>query len=557
VTVAPPPACAKGNAGRAASRAVDIGGLIPYPSGVDSWSLAIDAVERCLRAGIREFVICGGARNAALIEALARAEAAGHARLWRHFEERGAGFFALGRTLATGLPCAVATTSGTAAAELLPAMIEARYQSRPLVALTADRPATHRGRGTPQAIDQLHLFGGCAFDGGLDAWDGLGPLHWNLGFEETFETGNEFFQDLRPGVFDAGWGAPDVAALARWLRGGPAEGIAVMLGGLEPSEREEVFHFCRELGAPVAAEATSGLREALQGLVLHDADRVLRAHAPRKILRLGDVPSGRFWRDLETMTGTEVWSVCRNGLPGLAREAKVTRGPADRVIRALGAIDPAGDALDLLESNATRADRITELLERHPDSEASMVRMLSNYASLGSGVFLGNSLPIREWNLFAQSRRPVMNVRANRGANGIDGQLATWLGWSADSAASWAVVGDLTALYDIASPLMLHQIVAEGRVLVVIHNRGGRIFDRLPRLRGMSPRAIECLTQPHDADLSVLARFWGMDHLRVATADEFDRFDPAAAGAVLLELAPDADQTAAFWSDWDRMDDGA
>ncbi len=458
--------------------------------------------------------------------------------------------------MATGRPCAVVTTSGTAAAELLPAMIEARYQSRPLVALTADRPASHRGRGTPQAIDQIQLFGPSVFVGEPDAWDGLGPMHRNLEFDESFDPGKDDFNPMRVGAFEPAWPAPDVAGLARWLRESHAGGIVVMLGGLDPSEREDVFHFCREFAAPVAADATSGLREALHGLVLNDADRLLRAHPPRKILRLGEVPSGRFWRDLETIPQTAVWSVCRNGLPGLAREAMVTHGEVDRVIRALGAIDPAEDALDLLASNATRADRIAELLERYPDSEPSMMRVLSQYASLGSGVFLGNSLPIREWNLFAQSRRPVTNVRANRGANGIDGQLATWLGWSADDAASWAVVGDLTTLYDMASPLLMRQIVAEGRVLAVIHNHGGRIFERLPQLTGMSPRAIECLTQPHDTDFSVLARFWGMDHVRVSTADGFDAIDPAATSPAMLELAPDAAQTAAFWRDWDRMEVG-
>jgi 2-succinyl-5-enolpyruvyl-6-hydroxy-3-cyclohexene-1-carboxylate synthase len=84
------------------------------------------------------------------------------------------------------------------------------------------------------------------------------------------------------------------------------------------------------------AEATSGLREALHGLTIHDADRVLKARPPGKILRLGEVPSGRFWRDLEKMPEVAVWSVCRNGLPGLARDCSVTRGPLERVIPALG-----------------------------------------------------------------------------------------------------------------------------------------------------------------------------------------------------------------------------
>jgi 2-succinyl-5-enolpyruvyl-6-hydroxy-3-cyclohexene-1-carboxylate synthase len=519
---------------------------------VNAWETAIDVVNRCLRAGVREFVICAGARNAALVEALARAEAAGCARVWRHFEERAAGFFALGRTMETGLPCAVVTTSGTAAAELLPPVIEAFYQNRPLVALTADRPAAFRGSGAPQAIEQTGIFGIYAFPGDLSEWDGKGPVHFNAEFDEAFEPGNEGFSPETIGTFTPAKDRLDVAALARWLREDLYRGVAVLIGGLEPDEREEVFHFCRDFGAPVVAEATSGLREALHGLAIHDADRVLKARPPGKILRLGEVPSGRFWRDLENLPAVSVWSICRNGLPGLARESQVTRGPVDRVLRALGDVEAADDALDLLAGSSARAARIEEMLECYPASEPALIRALSHFACIGGGVFLGNSLPIREWNLFAQWARPVPSVRANRGANGIDGQISTWLGWSADVSETWALVGDLTALYDLAAPFVMEQIVSEGRTLAVINNLGGGIFERLPRLKSMSPRAAGCLTNRHHADLSGFAALWAMSHLQVRTADDLDAFSPGGK-AVLLEILPDAEQTARFWADWDRM----
>ncbi|MDP3849734.1 MAG: thiamine pyrophosphate-binding protein [Luteolibacter sp.] len=518
---------------------------------MNAWDPAIDWVKSCLRAGVSEFVVCGGARNAALVEALARAETAGRARLWRHFEERSAGFFALGRTMETGLPCAVVTTSGTAAAELLPAVIEAFYQARPLVALTADRPAAFRGTGAPQTIDQAGIFGVHAFHGGLDEWDGKGPIHLNVELEEDFTPGDVDFPEECIGTFTAAKDRLDVAVLARWLREDHYQGIAVLIGGLEPDEREEVFHFCRDFGAPVVAEATSGLREALQGLAIHDADRVLKARPPGKILRLGEVPSGRFWRDLEDLPEVSVWSICRKGLPGLARESQVTRGPLQRVIKALGEVEAADDALDLLAGASARAARIEEMLECYPDSEPALMRALSHFACIGGGVFLGNSLPIREWNLFAQWTRPVPSVRANRGANGIDGQISTWLGWTADVSDTWAVIGDLTALYDLGAPFMLGQINGEGRTLAVIQNGGGGIFQRLPRLKSMSPRAAECMINPHHADLSGFASLWGMTHLRVRTTDDFDAYEPGGK-PVLLEIIPDPEQSARFWADWDR-----
>ncbi len=519
---------------------------------MNAWYPAVEVVKSCLKAGVGEFVVCAGARNAALLEALARAEAAGLVRVWRHFDERGAGFFALGRTMETARPCAVITTSGTAVAELLPAIIEAHYQARPLVAITADRPAAFRGSGAPQAIEQPGIFGGYAWHGTFADWDGKEPLHLNAEFEEAFDAGDENFSGESLGDFLPAKEKLDVAALARWLREEHFKGLVVVVGGLEPDEREEVFHFCQDLGVPLVAEASSGLREALQSLAIHDADRVLKSRPPGKILRLGEVPSGRFWRDLENLPQVSVWSVCRNGLPGLARESKVLRGPLERVLAALGQAEFADDALDYLAGAASRAVKIDELLEIYPDSEPALVRTLSLYAAIGSGVFLGNSLPIREWNQFAQWLRPVPSVRANRGANGIDGQVSTWLGWSADVSESWAVVGDLTALYDLAAPFVLGQINCQGRVLAVINNGGGKIFERLPRLQSMSPRAIEWLTNPQSADLSGLATLWAMDHLRIRTADDFDRFE-AGDKTLLLEVIPDAAQTTAFWAAWERM----
>lgn len=519
---------------------------------MNSWQPAVDVVKSCLKAGVGEYVVCAGARNAALLEALARAESAGLVRVWRHFEERSAGFFALGRTMETGKPCAVITTSGTAVAELLPAIIEAHYQGRPLVAITADRPAAFRGTGAPQSIEQPGIFGNHAWQGTFADWDGKQPLHLNVEFEEAFEAGEENFSREKLGDFTPAKDRLDVAALARWLREEHYKGIVVMVGGLEPDEREDVFHFCSDLGVPVIAEATSGLREALEGLAIHDADRVLKSRPPGKILRLGEVPSGRFWRDLENLPQVSVWSVCRNGLSGLARASQVLRGPLDRVLPALGEIAFADDALDYLPGASSRANRIAELLEIYPDSEPALLRTLSHYASVGGGLFLGNSMPIREWNLFAQWTRPVPSVRANRGANGIDGQVSTWLGWSADVSETWAVVGDLTALYDLAAPFVLEQIDCKGRVLAVINNGGGKIFERLPRLQSMSPRAAEWMTNPQTADLSGFATLWNMDHVRIRTVDDFDHFT-ASEKTLLLEIVPDAAQTTAFWAAWDRM----
>ena len=511
---------------------------------MNTWQQAVDKLKQAVRAGIGEFVVCGGARNAVLLEALARLQAAGTIQVWSHFEERSAGFFALGRTMATGRPCGVVVTSGTAVAELLPAVVEAYYQARPLVLVTADRPPHFRGSGAPQAIEQVGIFAGYA-EHDMATWQGKGPLHVNIELGEDFPAGSESFGHVELGEFTVDFGRPNVAELAKWLREPTLRGLVVMIGDLEQEEQEEVFHFCESLAAPVVAEASSGLREALQHLVIVDADRVLKENPPAKVLRLGGVPSGRFWRDLEDLRNVSVWSVCRNGLCGLGRDAGVLQGSLSRVLPALGEPEEMGDIGGWLEGVEGRGQRIEEALEAFPDSEPGWMRMLSVYAALGSSVYLGNSLPIREWNLYAQWERPVRKIRVNRGANGIDGQISTWLGASAEEADAWGIFGDLTLLYDLAGLKMLGQIQGQGRVLVVINNGGGRIFDKVARLQGMSQAAKVWMSAETPVDFAALAKVFGMDYKRVSRTDDFDG---AGEGSkpLLLEVVPSEEQESHF-----------
>ena len=527
-------------------------GRCVYKVLMDAFIVASEVIAAALRVGVRDFVICAGARNAALVEVLAQAEQAGLVTLWRHFEERSAGFFALGRTISQRQPCAVVTTSGTAAAELLPSMIEAFYQQRPLLAITADRPARFRGTGAPQAIEQVGLFGVYAGAGNVADWPGIGPWHCNVELEEEFS----------PGVFPVPTIVPDsepesrsrltVGPLARWLREDTELGVVVLLGGLEPEEQEEVWHFLNDLQVPVLADATSGLREALGKLGLPDGDRLLRENPPAKVLRIGDIPTGRFWRDLERLPDTQVWSISRCGFTGLARESQCLKGSAQQIIKSMGSVERIGDPLGFFLKTSRRAAQIEDLLESFPESEAAWVRTISAYASFATSIFLGNSLPVREWNLFAQHQRPVPLVRANRGANGIDGQLSTWLGATAREENAWAMVGDLTALYDLAAPFLLGPCETKGRVLVVINNGGGRIFERLPRLADMQSTARELMVNPHAIELAGWAAMWGMNHCRVSQPDDLDNFT-AGETMTLLEIIPDRQQTVEFWERWDRL----
>ncbi len=529
---------------------------LPPRLGLMSGTGAAQALEACLKCGVREFVVCAGARNAPLVLAIARA---GGLRVWNHFEERGAGFFALGRVRATGQPVAVVTTSGTAVAELLPAVIEAHYQGRPLLVVSADRPPDYRGSGAPQAIEQVGIFGGYVegwddLSGGeeelglIGKWSRLRPWHVNVCLAEAEEI-PELKLPMEPVERPRGPRA-GVLELIDFLEGERFRGVVVLLGGLEQKEREGSLHFLRDLGVPVIADATSGLREVLGKLALTDGDRVCRSQHPGKVLRLGEVPIGRFWRDLEDLPQVEVLSVTRTGFSGLARTSTVIRGLVHEVVKGMGAPPAIGDVLDLERGSAKRRGLLEELLDRYPDSEPALVRELSTFATMGKSVFLGNSLPVREWNLCAQGALPIAEVQASRGANGIDGQLSTWMGASAGQAGAWGVFGDLTVLSDLAAPAFLEQAGGEGRVLAVINNAGGRIFDRLPRLRGLSAREQDLMANAHGQNFGDWAAMWGMNHLVVSDRDGFE-VEPGSVPLV-VEIRPDEKQTAEFWNTWEE-----
>ena len=505
--------------------------------------------------GVREFVICAGARNSALLVMLA---AVPGLRLWHHFEERSAAFFALGRILDHERPVAVVTTSGTAVAELLPAVIEAHYQGLPLIALTADRPVTYRGTGAPQAIEQAGIFGSypkLALDvTGLEnaapdlvklaSWDFLGPLHLNLCLEEPRAASLPLLREAGAALRCAATMEDDPQHQHEFILIDPGAfpDPLVLIGDLLPCETAAVERFVIDLQAPVYAEAASGLREGafLQHLLLSGGDQTLKNQPHRSVIRLGGVPSCRFWRDLENRPEIPVCSYTRSGHSGLARASLVR--PLDCLEN-----EPATIGNCLQGRFGTPFDeRLAGCLAAYPASEPALVHQLSQVIPAESVVFTGNSLAIRQWNLCAQPKGGC-HARALRGANGIDGNLSAFLGLAADAEEAWCLVGDLTALYDLAAPWMLAQLKTPRLRIIVIQNAGGKIFSRLPALQGLTGFERQLMENPHTISLEGWAQQWGLAH-RTA----FHRF-PDLTGLpdrTVIELHPDSAATEAFWQAW-------
>ncbi len=519
---------------------------LPFPAAV---------IQAVLNAGVGEFVICAGARNSALVVVLAAL--GDKVRLWQHFDERAAGFFAIGRIRATGKPVAVVTTSGTAVAELLPAVIEAHYQGLPLVALTADRPKCYRGSGAPQAIEQAGLFGNYVvecFDADslvpdFSNWSWDAPIHLNVCLEELAVGSptamREAAGDLNPMTRDS----PRKIFPEDFIYDAlPASAHkAVIVGELLPSEIEGAALLVAGFAAPIFAEAASGLRDLpeLSSLMLRCGEGSLRHLPVTQLLRVGGVPSSRYWRDLEDRMNTVVMHCSRSGFPGLARAQDVVEFWTGQ-----GNFDLEEDFIPLgnfLARDAALYARLGVILTQFPNSEPALFRRLSQVIPQGATVFTGNSLAVREWNLCAEYGRGH-RVHVLRGANGIDGNLSAFLGIAADKEEAWCVTGDLTALYDLSAPWMLPQLSAGRRRFVVIQNGGGKIFSRLPSLRGLNDRERTLMENPHNISLRGWAEMWSMDHV-TGGGEILDELSALADHAV-IELHPDSEQTEAFWQAW-------
>ncbi|MDB4673524.1 thiamine pyrophosphate-binding protein [Verrucomicrobiales bacterium] len=451
-------------------------------------------VEEIRRAGVTECCVAAGARNAEMLIALAESDIC----TYRFVDERSAGFFAIGRILAAGKPVAVVTTSGTAVAELLPAVVEAHYQGLPLGVISADRPARFSGSGAPQVIDQPGIFGDYVkAEGDVSCAASVAdfstvipqdaPWHLNVRFEEP---------GMEAGATGGHYGTRDGRSSHAVGDFGASGDLVALIGDLPQAKREETAEFVTALGCPVWAEAASGLRERCT--TLRGGERALKDGGFTRVLRLGGVPSCRFWRDLEDRPEIAVISVSRTGYSGLARWSVV--------------VSSIGELPELGEFRLSEPQTVFPKAQ-HP--EAEFIHWLSTLPAEGSAIFLGNSLPIREWNAYASWKDRNLRPFANRGANGIDGLLSTFLGISASEPESWAIVGDLSTLYDLGAPWVAPQLDAAKRRIVVINNGGGQIFNTLPALDDAPAEVREMMINPHANQFEAFAKMWGWGYLRV------------------------------------------
>ncbi len=490
--------------------------------------LSIHVIEELLKAGVEEFILCPGARNAPLVNLIAQSDL-------KHtygYEERSGAFYALGVARRTGQPVAIITTSGTAAGELLPATMEAYYTSVPLVLVTADRPRSYRGSNAPQTAEQVGIFSVYAETIDLEYeekfslanWSKRVPLHLNVCFEDPSREEEPYNFTAKP-TYESHLPIGDAKKLDHFFE--QVKKPLIIVNKLDEKDRPAVIDFLEQLKAPVYFEGVSGI--CIKDIqVIHPT---LDRHDG--VLRIGGVPTHRIWRDLEDRNDIPVLSITDFPFSGLSY--------GDYIHTSIGEFlskysIPENDwemSLEYRNEQQSIRESLQQIIEEEPTAEQSLIHALSKAFPENSLVYLGNSLPIRNWDLTANGSH---EVQASRGMNGIDGQISCFFGLCKENEENFAIVGDLTALYDFAAGWFAPDTPY---TLFIINNRGGRIFSR--RFKST------IFQHPHDLDFEHFAKFWNMPYQLWTQVPENPTFDG------LIEVSPDALATARFWKKWDSV----
>jgi 2-succinyl-5-enolpyruvyl-6-hydroxy-3-cyclohexene-1-carboxylate synthase len=536
----------------------------------DSHLLLRALVDELARCGMQHACTSPGSRNTPIVLTLARQQ---RLQTWSHVDERCSGFFALGAARASGKPVAITCTSGTAAANLMPAVIEAHEAGVPLILLTADRPPELRDIGAGQTIDQLKLYGAAVkwfFEVGVQEasaermrwirslacrayWTALdghpGPVHLNIPLREPLLL-DEPLQNHEPGGGGRANGMPWVErqrpapifahAAHRDLDPPRALVVAGDLGGdVELGRR--LAAAASEANIPLLADPLSGARSG--GAAIAHWDLILRdpqttaALVPEVVYRIGELPTSK---------------PLRSWLASLDDAKHVHFAPdehwSDPVSRdSARIVQPLSDALGTLSwqlqhdnsdwlDRWLRADSVVAHAISGPLSDAGLCEpavatALGQFLPPTATLFVGASMPIRDVEEFFPALNEPPRVLANRGANGIDGTVSSAFGVAAASEGRVVLLtGDVTLAHDLGG-LLTARRTALNLTIVLINNDGGGIFNFLTVAKETDIFEPQVAT-PTGLDFSVAAELFGCAYELV---DEIDSFAEALIGAISAE----------------------
>ena len=509
-------------------------------------------VDEWVRLGVTRAVIAPGSRSTPLAVALAGNE---RMAVQVHHDERSAAFVGLGLSIATGVPTIVLTTSGTAAVEMHPAVVEAHHAGVPLLAVTADRPPELVGVGAPQTIDQTDLYGSAVrwfCDPGVPeasqraSWRRIagdaaratvgpvpGPVHLNLPFREPLlgPIGQLPPVDDDSSALVAS-GPPDLEdeQIVRWASAWSGRrGVIVAGGGAARSavEADAILDLARALGWPVIADHLSGCRLD-RPETAWPTDAMLRLPAiaeelrPEIVLRFGRSLASRVTNEWLAASAAVQIGVDPHGQspdPDAVLSERVHATPAV-VARALTPLSTpadrawttrwrelAGLAAAAIESAIATSGGVTE---------PGAARAALWGVPIGGALVVSSSMPVRDVEWTTPPRAGVAVV-ANRGANGIDGVVSTAVGVALAGAPVVCLIGDVAFLHDTNGLLGLARRGVD-LAFVVVDNDGGGIFSFLPQATQLPESLFETIFgTPHGVDLEALARAHGLWSTSVGT----------------------------------------
>jgi 2-succinyl-5-enolpyruvyl-6-hydroxy-3-cyclohexene-1-carboxylate synthase len=551
-------------------------------------ALASALVEELARCGVRQAALAPGSRSTPLALALWRQPAIEVAVI---VDERSACYFALGAAQATGRPAVVLCTSGTAAANLHPAVCEADEAGVPLIVLTADRPPELRGIGAGQAIDQLKLYGSAvrwfcevgvheADDAGLLHFRSVacrayaaargaprpGPVHLNLAWrdplgpeprpEDVTATSELALRGRGERPLTAVAPGPPAAEealldeLAERLSAAP-RGLILVGRQPDPGLAAPVVALAHGAGYPILAEPTSQLR-----LGHHDRDLIVWPYdaiarlaptplRPELVVRFGDMPTSKALRQwlasLPELRQVVVDPEFGWNEPTLQAETIVRAEPrsltAGLVERLRGGEEEW--RLAWLEAGRAAAGAIQgELGELDGPTEPGVHAALAGLYADGELVYTASSMPIRDQEAFLPAAAKEVRFLCNRGANGIDGLISSGIGAVAASGRpAWVLTGDLGLHHDSNGLAALAHASAPVRV-VVLNNGGGGIFEFLPQSGQLDRQEFEALLgTPLGLDPARVAALYGLPHVLVERLDQLG--EAAGEGTALIEIRTD------------------
>jgi 2-succinyl-5-enolpyruvyl-6-hydroxy-3-cyclohexene-1-carboxylate synthase len=533
-------------------------------------------VDELVRCGMRAACTSPGSRSAPLVLTLAREQ---RLSCFSHVDERCSGFFALGLAKSSGLPVAVACTSGTAAAELLPAAIEAHEARVPLLLLTADRPPELRENGAGQAIDQLKLFGHAAkwfFEVGTHEatperlrWMRMlacrayattlegrpGVVHLNFPLREPLVIDEPLPPDaggrpngtpyvrrgpLSPRQSRGGEDSEEDLGLVRALIHPARRGVVVagrderVVG--EWSAGEPVAAFAAAAGWPLLADPMSGARRGRAAIAHYDAllrdPRFSPALEPDLVLRVGDLPVSKPLR---------TWLAGLDGVRQVALDPEAAWQDPSSVLSDSLTIDPATVLGALAKEGLTTAEdtwlerwrsgdelaaeAILGVLGEDPLSEPKVAAELGVLLPEQATLFVASSMPVRDVESFWPVRADPPRVLCNRGANGIDGIVSSAFGAAAAGLGPVVLlIGDVALAHDLGGLLAAARLELQ-LTIVLLNNGGGGIFDFLPVAENEFAREPDIYTDhiatPTGLDFAQAARLYGLTHERVKDVRSF------------------------------------